>query len=64
MGSISIGPPSEGPGAGAGRASGLLVPSIDCTYVNITGPRIHEEADVNHWGDHALNVQVVRTRYT
>lgn len=38
--------------------------AIDCTYVNTTGPRIHEEAYVNHWGDHTLNVQVVRTRHT
>lgn len=33
--------------------------AIDCTYVKILAPRDHEEAYVNHWGDHALNVQVV-----
>lgn len=33
--------------------------AIDCTYINIKGSQIHEEAYVNHWGDHALNVQVV-----
>jgi len=35
--------------------------AIDCTYINIKGPVEHEEAYVNHWGDHALNVQVVCT---
>lgn len=34
--------------------------TIDCTYINILAPRQHEEAYVNHWGDHTLNVQVVR----
>ncbi|XP_028050284.1 putative nuclease HARBI1 [Monomorium pharaonis] len=33
--------------------------AIDCTYINIKAPEIHEEAYVNHWGDHALNVQVI-----
>ncbi|EFN78692.1 Putative nuclease HARBI1, partial [Harpegnathos saltator] len=32
---------------------------IDCTYINIKAPVRHEEAYVNHWGDHTLNVQVV-----
>jgi len=35
--------------------------AIDCTYINIKGPKEHEEAYVNHWGDHTLNVQVVCT---
>jgi len=33
--------------------------AIDCTYINILAPRLHEEAYVNHWDDHTLNVQVV-----
>lgn len=33
--------------------------TIDCTYINIIAPTVHEEAYVNHWGDHTLNVQVV-----
>ncbi|XP_071653697.1 putative nuclease HARBI1 [Temnothorax longispinosus] len=33
--------------------------AIDCTYINIKGPIVHEEAYVNHWGDHTLNVQVI-----
>lgn len=33
--------------------------AIDCTYINIKGPIVHEEAYVNHLRDHALNVQVV-----
>lgn len=33
--------------------------AIDCTYVKILAPKIHEEAYVNHWGDHAINVQAV-----
>lgn len=35
--------------------------AIDCTYINIRAPVRHEDAYVNHWGDHALNVQVVRS---
>lgn len=31
--------------------------AIDCTYVKILASQ-HEEAYVNHWGDHILNVQV------
>lgn len=38
--------------------------AIDCTYINIKGPIVHEEAYVNHWGDHALNVQVVCIAYS
>ena len=30
--------------------------AIDCTYIHILAPRDHEEAYVNHWGDHTLNV--------
>ncbi|XP_030762947.1 putative nuclease HARBI1 [Sitophilus oryzae] len=33
--------------------------AIDCTYVHLLAPRQHEEAYVNHWGDHALNVQAI-----
>lgn len=33
--------------------------AIDCTHINILAPRQHEEAYVNHWGDHTLNVQAV-----
>lgn len=33
--------------------------AVDCTYVHILAPHIHEEAYVNHWGDHTLNVQMV-----
>lgn len=33
--------------------------AIDCTYINIIAPNVHEEAYVNHWGNHSLNVQVV-----
>lgn len=33
--------------------------AIDCTYVHILAPKQHEEAYVNHWGDHTLNVQAV-----
>jgi len=32
--------------------------AIDCTYINILVPHIHEEAYVNH-GNHSLNVQAV-----
>lgn len=35
--------------------------AIDCTYVSILAPQLHEEAYVNHWGDHCLNVQAVYT---
>ncbi|XP_032690439.1 putative nuclease HARBI1 isoform X1 [Odontomachus brunneus] len=33
--------------------------AIDCTYINIKGPIQHEEAYVNHWGDHTINTQVI-----
>jgi len=33
--------------------------AIDCTFVHILAPSEHEEAYVNHHGDHALNVQAV-----
>lgn len=33
--------------------------AIDCTSVNILGPSEHEEAYVNHHGNHSLNVQAV-----
>ncbi|XP_025160770.1 putative nuclease HARBI1 isoform X2 [Harpegnathos saltator] len=33
--------------------------AIDCTYVSILAPQLHEEAYVNHWGDHCLNVQAI-----
>ena len=33
--------------------------AIDCTHINIIAPRRHEEAYVNHWGNHTLNVQAV-----
>lgn len=33
--------------------------AIDCTYINILAPKDHEEAFVNHHGNHSLNVQAV-----
>lgn len=33
--------------------------AIDCTYINILTPHIHEEAYVNHHGNHSLNVQAI-----
>lgn len=33
--------------------------AIDCTHINILAPSIHEEAFVNHHGNHSLNVQAV-----
>jgi len=33
--------------------------AIDCTFINILAPKVHEEAFVNHHGNHSLNVQVV-----
>lgn len=33
--------------------------AIDCTYVHILAPTDHEEAYVNHHGNHCLNVQAV-----
>lgn len=33
--------------------------AIDCTYINILAPTRHEEAYVNHHGNHSLNVQAV-----
>lgn len=35
------------------------VGAIDCTYVHILAPIDHEEAYVNHHGNHCLNVQAV-----
>lgn len=37
--------------------------AIDCTYINIKGPKEHEEAYVNHWGYHTINAQLVRIIY-
>lgn len=37
------------------------ISAIDCTYINIIAPHIHEEAYVNHHGNHSLNVQAVST---
>ncbi|XP_071580831.1 putative nuclease HARBI1 [Temnothorax nylanderi] len=33
--------------------------AIDCTHINILAPQIHEEAYVNHHGNHSLNVQAI-----
>lgn len=33
--------------------------AIDCTFVNIIAPHEHEEAFINHHGNHSLNVQAV-----
>ncbi|XP_018372982.1 PREDICTED: putative nuclease HARBI1 [Trachymyrmex cornetzi] len=33
--------------------------AIDCTFINILGPVEHEEAYVNHHGNHTLNVQAI-----
>ncbi|KYN03448.1 Putative nuclease HARBI1 [Cyphomyrmex costatus] len=33
--------------------------AIDCTFINILGPTEHEEAFVNHHGNHSLNVQAI-----
>ena len=33
--------------------------AIDCTYIHILAPSRHEEAYVNHHGNHSLNVQAV-----
>ncbi|XP_039303333.1 putative nuclease HARBI1 [Solenopsis invicta] len=33
--------------------------AIDCTFINILAPHIHEEAYVNHHGNHSLNVQAI-----
>ncbi|XP_026828245.1 putative nuclease HARBI1 [Ooceraea biroi] len=33
--------------------------AINCTYINNLVPRIHEEAYVNHHGNHSLNVQTI-----
>lgn len=33
--------------------------AIDCTFINIIAPSEHEEAFVNHHGNHSLNVQAV-----
>lgn len=33
--------------------------AIDCTHINIITPKEHEEAYVNHHGNHSLNVQAV-----
>lgn len=37
--------------------------AIDCTYINIKGPKEHEKAYVNHWSDHTINAQLVRIIY-
>lgn len=37
--------------------------AIDCTYINIKRPIEHEEAYINHWGDHTINAQVVSIPY-
>lgn len=37
--------------------------AIDCTHINIIAPKIHEEAYVNHHGNHSLNVQAVCVKY-
>ncbi|XP_032687049.1 putative nuclease HARBI1 [Odontomachus brunneus] len=33
--------------------------AIDCIFINILGPGEHEEAFVNHYGNHSLNVQAI-----
>lgn len=33
--------------------------AIDCTYINILVPHIHEKVYVNYHGNHSLNVQAV-----
>lgn len=33
--------------------------AIDCTHINIIAPKDHEEAYMNHHGNHSLNVQAV-----
>ncbi|XP_008179536.1 putative nuclease HARBI1 [Acyrthosiphon pisum] len=33
--------------------------AIDCTHINILAPIVHEEAYVNHHGNHSLNVQAI-----
>ncbi|XP_071580309.1 putative nuclease HARBI1 [Temnothorax nylanderi] len=33
--------------------------AIDCTYINLLAPRLHEEAYVNHHGNYSLNVQAI-----
>eukprot|EP00102_Acyrthosiphon_pisum_P019486 XP_016656696.1 PREDICTED: putative nuclease HARBI1 [Acyrthosiphon pisum] len=33
--------------------------AVDCTHINILAPKNHEEAYVNHHGNHSLNVQAV-----
>lgn len=35
------------------------VGAIDCTYINILVAHVHEEAYINHHGNHSLNVQAV-----
>jgi len=32
---------------------------IDCIHINIIAPSIHEEAYMNHHGNHSLNIQAV-----
>lgn len=34
--------------------------ATDCTHINILAPNAHEEAYVNHHGNHSLNVEAVR----
>jgi len=36
-----------------------VIGAINCTYINILAPHIHEEAYVNHHGNHSLSVQAV-----
>jgi len=33
--------------------------AIDCTYINILAPHVHEETYINHHGNHSLNIQAV-----
>jgi len=37
--------------------------AIDCTFVHIIAPHEHEEAFINHHGNHSLNVQAVSTKF-
>jgi len=37
--------------------------AIDCTHINIIAPNEHEEAYMNHHGNHSLNVQAVCLKY-
>lgn len=33
--------------------------AFDCTHINIIAPKNHEEAFMNHYGNHSHNVQAV-----